>query len=96
MGFFYFTVELVVVALLYPDTVQNYQNEAAGFTIRDEFADQVDVKITAWQLPVINRELMDGDLVKGKKLDEVFEDTKNLLEGRINEMLYPPKGFQIV
>ncbi len=84
------------VALLYPDTVQNYQNETAGFTIRDEFADQVDVKVTAWQLPVINRELMDGDLVKGKKLDEVFEDTKNLLEGRINEMLYPPKGFQIV
>jgi len=87
VGFFYFTVELVVVALLYPDTVQNYQNEAAGFTIRDEIADQVDVKVTAWQLPVINRELMDGNAEKGKKLGEAFERVEENLKSRIQVVL---------
>lgn len=61
------------VALLYPDTIQNFQNDATGFTIRDEFADQIDAKVTAWQLPVINRELMNGVHTKGKKLGESFE-----------------------
>ncbi|MFO7847689.1 MAG: hypothetical protein R6V27_14075, partial [Balneolaceae bacterium] len=75
------------VALLYPDTITHLQGEAAGFTIRDEFADQIDVNVTAWQLPVINRELMNGDAEKGKKLDEVFEETKILLEDRLNEIL---------
>lgn len=75
------------VALLYPDTITHFQGDAAGFTIRDEFADQVNVRVTAWQLPVINRGLMDGTAVKGKKLNEVFEETKNLLEDRIHEVL---------
>ncbi len=75
------------VALLYPDTVQNYQNEAAGFIIRDEFADQVDVKVTAWQLPVINRELMDGNAEKGKKLGEAFERVEENLKSRIQVVL---------
>ena len=53
--------------MLYPDTLQNYHRDVSGFTIRDEFADQIDVTVTAWQLPVINRHLMDGDSGKGKR-----------------------------
>jgi 5-methylcytosine-specific restriction enzyme subunit McrC len=75
------------VALLYPDTMENYQNEASGFTIRDEFADQVDVKVTAWQLPVINRELMAGTSSKGKKLGEVFVEVELKLKNRLKGLL---------
>lgn len=75
------------VALLYPETVQNYQNEATSFTIRDEFADQVDVKITAWQLPVINRELMNGHFPREKKLGELFNEVELKLRNRLMEVL---------
>lgn len=75
------------VALLYPDTINNYQQQASGFTIRDEFADQVDVKVTAWQLPVINRELMKNGPMERTELDEVFEGVKWKLKSRIQEIL---------
>ena len=75
------------IALLYPDTIQNYQNEATGFTIRDEFADQVDVNVTAWQLPVINRLLMDNDSVKRGRMYEVFEVTVNGLRQRLERIV---------
>ena len=76
------------VALLYPDTIQNYQNEASGFTIRDEFADQVDVKVTAWQLPVINRKLMGDVQLKDKDLTRLFEELKYQLISKIKSILF--------
>ena len=75
------------VVLLYPDTIKNYQNEATGFTIRDEFADQVDVKITACQLPIINRALINGAGGIGMKLDDVFEDLKDDLIDRLKAIM---------
>ncbi|WP_234567497.1 McrC family protein [Rhodohalobacter sp. 614A] len=45
------------ILLLYPDTIDGWQQEASGFIIRDEFADQVDVKVMAYQLSVINRDI---------------------------------------
>lgn len=75
------------VALLYPDTINNYQQQASGFTIRDEFADQVDVKVTAWQLPVINRELMDSNSENWKMLEDQFEGVKSALIRRLNLIL---------
>jgi 5-methylcytosine-specific restriction enzyme subunit McrC len=76
------------VVLLYPDTIQNYQQEASGFTISDEFADQVDVNVTAWQLPVINRELMSGNSGNKERLGKTFERTKNNLKERIQKILF--------
>ena len=75
------------VALLYPDTLHNYHSDVSGFTIRDEFADQIDVRVTAWQLPVINRELMNGEYRKGKKLGEAFEVLEEKLRSRIQMVL---------
>jgi|SRR5690625_1975526 len=75
------------VVLLYPDTLSNYHNEVSGFTIRDEFADQVDIKITAWQLPVINRDLIHGDAVKRMKTDEIFEGLRVELIDRLKAIV---------
>lgn len=74
------------VALLYPDHLTKYQKEVTGFTIRDEFADQVDVNVRAYQLPIINREMFEGAPVKGKKLNELFEETSNSLKLRIRSI----------
>lgn len=79
------------VALLYPDQLTNYREEVAGFTIKDEFADQVDVRIDAYQLPIINRGMFEGAPVKGKKLDDLFADSTNKLKKRIYSALNIPK-----
>jgi 5-methylcytosine-specific restriction enzyme subunit McrC len=75
------------VVLLYPDTIQNNQQGSSGFMIRDEFADQIDVKVTAWQLPVIHRELMNGYHPRGVKLGELFEDVELKLKNRLMDLL---------
>lgn len=75
------------VALLYPDTINHYQTDSARFTIRDEFADQIDVKVVACQLPIINRELLRDGNTKGIKLDEVFEASRVKLKIRLKEIL---------
>jgi len=77
------------VVLLYPDTIQNYQSEASGFVIRDEFTDEIDVNVKAWQLPVINRDLINGNSVKEKEPSKAFEATKNGLIQRIRDILFP-------
>jgi 5-methylcytosine-specific restriction enzyme subunit McrC len=76
------------IALLYPDTIDNYQNDNTGFTIRDEFADQVDVRVTAYQLPVINRDLFFAGAFKGINLSQLFESTRIQLTERIREVLF--------
>jgi 5-methylcytosine-specific restriction enzyme subunit McrC len=67
------------IALFYPDTIASYQNEPSSFMIRDEFADQVDVRITAYQLPVINRELLDGS-PGSLPLNELFSESVGRLK----------------
>lgn len=74
------------VVLLYPDTIKNYQGEVSGFTIRDEFADQVDVRVTAWQLPVINHELF----IEGPTSyqgDNIFQESTAKLIERIESII---------
>lgn len=76
------------IALLYPDTIDNYRNDTTGFTIRDEFADQVDVRVTAYQLPVINRELLQSSRTKGIKLGEVFESVTYELKRNLSGIFH--------
>jgi len=75
------------VALLYPDTITNFQRNSTGFTIRDEFADQVDVRVTAWQLPVINRELMNSKQMNRKKLGDLFDELRGELRERLMQVI---------
>lgn len=72
------------IALLFPDQLSNYHEEVTGFIIRDEFADQVDVNIKAYQLPIINRAMFEGEQIRGKKLDELFADVREKLRRRVS------------
>ena len=75
------------VFLLYPDTIGNYQDDASGFTIRDEFAEQVHVNVTAWQLPVINRDLINGISTEAKDLNSAFNELREKLIDKLNAMV---------
>jgi len=75
------------VILLYPDTIQNDQQSSSGFVIRDEFANQVDVKVTAWQLPVINRGFMNTKDESSRRINEKFQITRGILKERLEQIL---------
>ncbi len=77
------------VVLLYPDTISSEMNESTGFIIRDEFAEQVDVKVTVWQLPVINRGMFLGDSSHRRvHLKVAFDGTKHDLKEKLQEILH--------
>ncbi|WP_441001128.1 McrC family protein [Fodinibius sp. SL11] len=79
--------EINEVALLYPDTLSNYQDEPARFLIRDEFAEDVDVQVKAYQLPVINKSLFNKGESASYKFATLFEDTERKLKERINTII---------
>ncbi len=79
------------IALFYPDTIRDYQDKETEIIIKDELASGIDVNITSYQLPVINRTLLSQPQTEGIELSEVFDNTKTKLIERIKEILLPPK-----
>ncbi|WP_340104888.1 McrC family protein [Rhodohalobacter sp. 8-1] len=79
--------EIDEIALFYPDTIQNYQSGHKEFRIKDQFAEDVNITIRAWQLPIINRELMDGSRNQRVYLDKAFEGARNVLRQRLEWIL---------
>jgi len=75
------------IKLFYPDTVKQYQEKSTAITVRDELADGKDISITAYQLPIIQRNLHTQDHTKKLLLSEIFEGTKNTLIGRLKNIL---------
>ena len=77
------------IALFYPDTIQNYQSTQKEIRIKDQFAEDVNITIRAWQLPVIHRGLMDSNLPKAKNIEELFEHPKYKLMNKLKAELIP-------
>lgn len=75
------------IALFYPDTIQNYQSDHKEVRIKDQFAENVNIKIRAWQLPVINREQMNNPKNKRLYSKEIFEETQINLRERLTTIL---------
>lgn len=75
------------IKLFYPDTVKQYQERETAITVRDELANGRDISITAYQLPIIQRELHTRGHTKRLLLSEIFEGTKNTLIGRLKNIL---------
>lgn len=76
------------ILLLYPDTIDGWQKEASGFTIRDEFANQVDVRVMAHQLPIINQNLFYRSSVDKRELKSSFRILNKKLVNKISEILF--------
>jgi len=77
------------IKLFYPDTIKDYHEKETETTITDELADGTDVNIRAYQLPIINRTLLNHAKAEEIELSELFDETKTKLTERIKEILLP-------
>lgn len=82
-----FKVEQII--LFYPNTVSQNQENETSLTIKDALAVDKEILINAFQLPIINRELLSKPLKEKTDLSELFEPTKQDLKDKIKGILMP-------
>lgn len=82
-----FNVEEII--LFYPNTIIQIQDKETELMIKDSLAGDKEIIIKAFQLPIINRELMTNDLISTKDLKDLFEATKIGLKNRIRNIITP-------
>lgn len=75
------------IKLFYPDTVQHYQEKETEIIVRDELAEGRDITITAYQLPIIQRDLHTRENTKKLFLSELFEESRVQLRDRFKKIL---------
>ena len=81
--------EVNEIILFYPNTIKQEQEEETELTIKDALADGKEISIRAFQLPIINRELLETDLEAKTDLSELFESTRQELINKIEKILVP-------
>ena len=75
------------IILFYPNTINNYQETVSEIIIEDALAENKQIKITAYQLPVINAALLDNKFNPNFDLNKMFEVTKNDLIEKLNKII---------
>ncbi len=86
--------EVDEIVLFYPNTISDYQHSVAELKIRDTLANGKEILINAFQLPILNKDLLSVDLNTKQDLKKLFESTKNELRDRIEEILVPTRGHK--
>jgi 5-methylcytosine-specific restriction enzyme subunit McrC len=81
--------EVDEIILFYPNTIKQNQEEETELTIKDALANGKEIAIRVFQLPIINRELFESDLVMKTDLSELFESTRQELINKIEKILLP-------
>lgn len=81
--------EVDEIILFYPITIRQVQEEETELIIKDALADGREIYIRAFQLPIINRELLKSDLATKTGLSELFESTRQDLINKIEKILVP-------
>lgn len=72
------------IVLIYPDTIKGGIRQASEIHVQDEFADDVQIKIKAIQVPIINKELFYEYIFnEDKTVSELFEGTRAVLKEKI-------------
>ena len=77
------------IILFYPNTIKQRQEEETELTIKDALADGKEIFVRAFQLPIINRKLLESDLETKTDLSELFESTKSELRNKLEKILVP-------
>ena len=81
--------EVDEIIIFYPNTIKQGQEEETELTIKDALADGKEISIRAFQLPIINRELLETGLATNTDLSELFESTRQELINKIEKILVP-------
>lgn len=79
--------EVDEIILFYPNTISQKQEEKTDIKIKDALADDREISIRAFQLPIINRELFKKELSSGINLQAIFEGTRINLKNKIENIL---------
>ena len=77
------------IILFYPKTISQNQDGETEFTIKDALADDKEISIKAFQLPIINCDLLKSPLQKRTNLSELFKETRQELKNKIEGILVP-------
>ena len=80
-----FKIEEII--LFFPNTIQGYQEQVSEVLIEDELAGGKQVKIRAFQLPILNERLLLQEKCKSLELVGMFEETKARLSRSIRSIL---------
>lgn len=75
------------IVLFYPNRINDIQDASSEITIEDALAENKEVVIKSFQLPVINKMLFEQEFNPATGLDEMFDVTKNVLREKIEEIL---------
>ena len=68
--------EINEIIVFYPDTVKENQETSAEIFIKDTLANNKEICIKAFQLPIINKELLNQGLNARTSLKDLFEPTR--------------------
>lgn len=79
------------IILFYPNTLKQAQEDNTELTIKDALAQDKEISVNAFQLPIINRELLSAALEAKTDLNDLFETTKEELKTKIKMVLTKPK-----
>ena len=79
--------EVNEIILFFPNTIKQGQVEETELTIKDALAGGKEISIRAFQLPIINRALLETDLEAKTGLSELFETTRQELIIKIEKIL---------
>lgn len=83
--------EVDEIILFYPNTLKQAQEDNTELTIKDALAKDKKISVKAFQLPIINRELLSAELEAKTDLNDLFEATKVELKTKIKMVLTKPK-----
>nr|WP_299344246.1 hypothetical protein [Allomuricauda sp.] len=81
--------EVAEIILFYPNTIKQGQEQQTELTIKDALAAGKEISIKAFQLPIINHELLELDLEPKSELSKLFASTKDELKNKLEKILAP-------
>ena len=81
--------EVDEIIIFYPNTIKQNQEEETELTIKDTLANGKEISVKAFQLPILNRELLGRELETKIELNELFESTRQELIKKIEKILVP-------
>ena len=77
------------ILLFYPNSISGGQGKSTELTIKDELAENKEVLIKAFQLPIMDTGILVEELDQSVRLDELFDYTKDNLKLALEEILIP-------
>jgi 5-methylcytosine-specific restriction enzyme subunit McrC len=87
--------EVDEIILFYPNTIKQFQEDETELRIKDALAGDKEISIKVFQLPIINRGLLQRDLVTKIELRELFESTRKELIIKLEGILAPKLGLTL-